>query len=439
MYDGIQFDIELGDDANVGVTDQIFRWKLLFNVGALMKWQYQHRKIANKRSSETIVDHIGLNLFFSGKVENSPKVSEILNLNLGAKTLERNNVRDLRDLTNYLQKKLKNNQGVKKITLDAHCGGHRKLAGILLQKDPSKLKEAHPIEKSIRKRITRKNNWEMNENENLRVLIHMRLGDTANIKTPWGVLGGYRGQQCRTDPSHFYYFIDQLKKNVKNARPSIRVFSDGYERICQREIERLANSDQNQKKCQFVRAECALMETHLRATANLIGHETFIGENDNNLQMLLSSTAQADLIVTSSQQRMIPKLLWIIGIRERKPTLVILEDGVLRPSKSYEFAGANLDICDLIQLSFPSCDLKPAFSVITDKLSNEKKIKKFETLLELNSSIYNPANSLLIQKTKKLTPSQKQLLCEHIGLDKQRHECNQSIGRLSRLRSWLGI
>lgn len=166
-----------------------------------------------------------------------------------------------------------------------------------------------------------------------KVLIHIRQGDTSVLKTPWNTFIPVDGRRPdflnETDTleeikaryhdkfvdsiftsSDFYQFLKNFKSHCTTSPPSVGVFSDGFRRAVDRVVQSTSKMALSNEQIQ-----------ELKAYRETVDNEAFkeffedkdischIGESALSLYQLIDSALHADIIITSAQQRMLPKLI----------------------------------------------------------------------------------------------------------------------------------
>jgi hypothetical protein len=169
--------------------------------------------------------------------------------------------------------------------------------------------------------------------------VHIRQGDTSTIRTPWNTyiptlpwdekryqeLNDPHQAKIYVPPSDFLDFLGPLCSHLKTDSALVRVFSDGYKAGFKEIYTHWRRY--NFSLGQWVRlkwAEFFYDKKMFRAFKELPNTSCYIGESDGHLYDLIDSCLSADVIVISTQQRLLPKLLSIYYDLTRPKILIIL-------------------------------------------------------------------------------------------------------------------
>lgn len=184
------------------------------------------------------------------------------------------------------------------------------------------------------------------EGNKLKILVHIRQGDTASIETPWHSFipvdvrrADYLTEQ--TDyaamndsfsnnfvdslfqPEEYFDFLIHLSKSLEET-PSVLTFSDGYQRafrIIEDDIGRLGLSPEKRKS--LLMAQASYDDSKFKDFYELEYSRNFIGETDESLHQLIDSALRADVLIVAAQQRMLPKLAANYCSKE-SPLIIVL-------------------------------------------------------------------------------------------------------------------
>jgi len=197
----------------------------------------------------------------------------------------------------------------------------------------------------------------------VRILVHIRLGDTAAVETPWGERLTHKGAQLseaaaltQLDVGHYHRFVRDLRSSITGNSASILVCSDGYRRTFARLSEELSKARASATKLR----QLPELEIDCERSFDLFGDipdaALLVGETEDNLLNLIHSALLADVIVVGSHQRMLPKLLSILRPVERYPTILLLHRNGPPPQWIHEpffcpvpgaITPVDIDHCDL--------------------------------------------------------------------------------------------
>lgn len=178
------------------------------------------------------------------------------------------------------------------------------------------------------------------------VMVHIRQGDTATIKTPWNTyinvwnrfnisMKEYDDlQEARTSENieieEYYSFLKSLCKYFEDDILPITVFSDGYKRAlnnCVLNKNRLGLSESQVEQLNF------LLQTYDREAFRSFNKDSrfklFIGEEGEKLYELIRTLLRAKIVVMGTQQRMVPKFLSVYCTAQDMPFVIVLYNKVL--------------------------------------------------------------------------------------------------------------
>lgn len=156
------------------------------------------------------------------------------------------------------------------------------------------------------------------------VLVHMRQGDTALIRTPWDsyipVLGIRHTPKELNDikeasgifitTTDYYQFIYKLTNHMGADKLSVVFASDGYRRGFQKLLSNIHGLQLTSKQIRALKSSAREYDTKDFSILNTIPNSRLvIGETANNLRDLIHSALTADIIVAGSQQFMMKKLV----------------------------------------------------------------------------------------------------------------------------------
>ena len=161
----------------------------------------------------------------------------------------------------------------------------------------------------------------------LKLLVHIRLGDTALIETPWHSFIPLWSDLCISplkeypdksdelfsqvmDVDDFAYFLKKFNALFATDDLSIAVFSDGHKTAFKelfRQIDDLKLSDD---KIHALRESAPTHEEKKFSIFDDVKNcVRLVGETNEDLQELVHSALTADVIVVGCHQRMVPKFM----------------------------------------------------------------------------------------------------------------------------------
>ena len=211
----------------------------------------------------------------------------------------------------------------------------------------------------------------------IKLLVHIRQGDTAVIKTPWNTFIPVYGSKVPGTFSEFARYEDipsdllfsegdflTFVRGLASCFPpgafSTLVFSDGYRRGFERLLSNLhrlpltAGQVAALRDCQ--RAHRTYDEQRFSVFSQLDNTRCVIGETRKNLCDLIHSTLIADIVVTATQQWMLPNLTSAYGGEQQPVTIILYKGtppdwGVIRSDHDRRFIYVNAQSPDYERLA----------------------------------------------------------------------------------------
>ncbi len=183
----------------------------------------------------------------------------------------------------------------------------------------------------------------------VKLMVHIRLGDTALIHTPWRTHIPLWSDQCLKplkeypdrsaelfkqvmDLEDFHRFLNKLDDAIGLENFSGAVFSDGYKTAFRELFGRITELNLDRERIKTLKRSALNHEAErFSLFEDLDGFSRFVGETNDDLQELIHAALLADIIVVGSHQRMIPKFLttYYSLSREVPPIVVALYKGRL--------------------------------------------------------------------------------------------------------------
>lgn len=194
-----------------------------------------------------------------------------------------------------------------------------------------------------------------------RLLIHIRQGDTATIKTPWNTYFSVWDQHKnpfqefdqvaglsddRTllveDFYNFYHrtFNQRVEQDFTTA-----VFSDGFELAFLKILKRPELFKFSKSQVESLKISSKVYETNaFKCFAECLDIRLNVGEKPENLQALIHALLYSDIIVTGTQNKMIPKFQSLYFNEAEMPVLILLFKKRKPSLKSLGFSDQNTRI-----------------------------------------------------------------------------------------------
>jgi len=179
----------------------------------------------------------------------------------------------------------------------------------------------------------------------VKILVHIRQGDTAVIKTPWNTYIPVKNftknrfaehrkfSDIQSDiflqVSDYYDFVSMFITHFNDDMFSILFFSDGFRRafdLLHKDIERLKLTPDRLKILNH--SQKHYDQKAFEILKGIKNGETVIGESSTNLFDLIHSALSSDIVIIGTQQQMIPKLLTnYCANYDQLPTVIVLHRG----------------------------------------------------------------------------------------------------------------
>lgn len=358
--------------SNAGFTDQLFQFSTFYKLGLSLGYVYLHSDFANTRpGAEDIYDFLGFNAHFaesrltgktkayrsmgtnncfgkegaSWKNKLKRKVKfwtaykllfrgfNFIDIGMGQSVPLGDNTEPVEGLKHLIgelvSRKCKRNSKKKNVVRFYLTSGRAffgEMAPLINQQIPYfqdhldlrstyfKLRETKPLPSRY---IDGK----------LKLLVHIRLGDTALIETPWHSFIPLWSDLCISplkeypdksdelfsqvmDVDDFAYFLKKFNALFATDDLSIAVFSDGHKTAFKelfRQIDDLKLSDD---KIHALRESAPTHEEKKFSIFDDVKNcVRLVGETNEDLQELVHSALTADVIVVGCHQRMVPKFM----------------------------------------------------------------------------------------------------------------------------------
>ncbi len=374
-----------------GFTDQLLQFSALYELGQSLGYTYWHEPFLSPRSSSAdllscnqqrllklqlkwpglsrifnikipfnVYDFLGIDDYFWVKhdgcdLSNTTKAILIFNDRLA----EENEIDDLVDLQAYIRQFAADHSGSQEaILLRFVLEGRWPVWQIIRQEMAG---EASDLDlRGIYFQKRRRQSWpSLFAEGKVKTVVHMRLGDTAVLPTPWNTFiplwsRGSAFQEYAQikdiptghrliQPEEYFHFFQGLTFNLGEALSAL-FFSDGYERAAQKLRSGFKQNKLDLSAAQYAALHQSLQsfdEIKFKPFEQIEDGRLFVGETPENLCHLIHSFLMADLVIIGSQLWMFPKLAALYFDRETMPLVIVLhkaeeEDAVWR------YGGLNL-------------------------------------------------------------------------------------------------
>jgi hypothetical protein len=344
-----------------GITDQLFQFSSFYAIGKALGYEYYHvpfscprstsslnesnckcsssRKHATEEDSD-IYDFLGLNeLLLTRNPSLRDSTFTKVDIPLGDRELRARGSVSIETLKEYIRAVAEGAQISAPILLNFELSGGGRNFLTLIQNTLSEFTIANELlsaYNATRKRSPLPNVF---PHDALRIVVHARLGDTAELRTPWNTfvplwppdkIREYKAppRQNIVRLADYWRFLYGLANKVKHHTYSIALFSDGY----RRSIETLKNSyaklDLADWQLRLLEASQSVYDSFEFSMFQAIPNcSLFVGEDADKLRQLINCCLSADVIVIGPQQRLVPKLLQVYLPSDKMPLVAVLLAG----------------------------------------------------------------------------------------------------------------
>lgn len=367
-----------------GFTDQLNQFSALYRLGKHLGYTYYHTNFSSPRSTFTsynfqpdlisivhllfqqlyrklmsnipgfryrdIFDLLGINSYLN---KNNPKIDKhILGkicINLNPNSCETGDLKSFYQIVRYVEAKINESTNTKKLVVFRVEKGRSLLTNIISSIP------MHPCQYGLKEqylKLRNENNWNSKyDNSQFRVLIHIRLGDTSLIKTPWDTYISswsiYKQSFKETfnmeeaeSPRHikledYKKLLSTIVSRFDNSEICTLIFTDGYERAFQRIIRFRKNFNFSRKQAsQLMNNKEKHKKDFYRLFDDINESKIIYGEGILNLLDMIHAIFDSDLIVVGTVQGMIINFVSNYLDSESMPVVAVLYRGE-KPNYSY--------------------------------------------------------------------------------------------------------
>ena len=425
------------DQKKVGFTDILMRWSTLYKLGVSLGYIYVHQPIICKNTSN-IYNFLGFNNSFDLQLDNfldlhhspnkktynyrdfdyssiansrySPRtlVSKIKNfivdniflsryrlvdIVINETLLQKYNITNLNDLQNYVNNTVSQQvDNQKKITLIRfQLSGARKKFYYLIN---SQLAD-FPDRLNLRNSYFRAREKQPVESkflaDKLKLLVHIRQGDTAFIETPWKTFIPVYGKKLFTelnDPSQggyadlidvndYYHFVKKFTDYLDAEKFSVVVSSDGYKKAFSLLYDNLSQLDFDSEQIKQLQTTEDLYKKKFDVFDDFKYITYLIGETDENLYNLIHSTLEADIIIMGFRNTL-GMLLKIIAhyYDFDNPPIIIELYKKRKPFDSKSLLGIDSNKAEIIPVKLDDCNWKDLMLRVNKAITARRHLKR---------------------------------------------------------------
>ncbi|MGC9524559.1 MAG: hypothetical protein ACP5D7_03375 [Limnospira sp.] len=327
-----------------GLTDQLLQFSSFYRLGLVLGYRYVHTPADNFRSSSRVYEFLGFNDFFPLQISEFERRSHSrFSLPISDHKLQLSRVKNIVDLLLFVKASVENfkqKTDVEPILLAFELEGYQRLFFAWIHKGipdfPDGLNLRSHYEEKRRQHPARSHF----QDDKIKLLVHIRQGDTGYLKTPWNTVVPVLGSHQFTELEHlgdlreqyidipdYFRMLQKLVQFLGADRLSIAIASDGYDRTFETlepHLDKLGWTPEQRRQIERSRLD---YESREFAPFNQFKNTTILlGETEENLRSFIHACLTADIILVGYQQhqRMIPKLLAIYDRESDPPILVNL-------------------------------------------------------------------------------------------------------------------
>nr|NQU93010.1 hypothetical protein [Bacteroidota bacterium] len=376
-----------------GFTDLLWQLNAVHKLGRHLGFTYYHKPLQSQRSSlppgmsllinpggfiakveraiikrfkaltksKDIFTFLGINEYLKSLSKEIPKGKKLfITIELDNELIHKHHVNNFDDLINHIHTNLRSKcNGYKNVVISFKF--RRGRAFIFMINDA--LAE-NPPELDFKKAFNDK--WRdaqrtgLTTNEKKKMLIHIRQGDTATVRTPWNtyipVWDQSNASTMEFDTiaeigNNRILFVEDFNdffKRTFSSRPnrySTQVFSDGFELAFLNIFSRLEKFNFTDTQREAILSQAKTYDkSAFQCFEHFTGVELNIGEKQENLKKLIHSIMQSDIIITGTQNWMVPKFISLYFSETDMPVLVLLYKTKKPPLKKLGFSADNQKI-----------------------------------------------------------------------------------------------
>lgn len=340
--------------STAGFTDQLAHFNAFYKLGKYLNYTYLHNEFNSIRSNPidpsnyekirflinriilrfpvinkfinyipllkstliynlNIFDYIGFNNYYN-KIPPNISFNEI-EIKLSDEVIKNNNISDIHSLILYVKKSIDivPSQETNNLVVFSLIGTWSFFS--LIHTNLPKPKDLFALKDNKRYR-----------RDKIKILLHIRLGDTCILETPWNTfipvddrlpdfLFEYVGRNeidfgNLLEPKEYLDIVSFLNQTFLGKRVEFICFSDGYKRafkILYKNYKRLKIS--TEKEQILKRAEKKYDKIFIRNIYSNFKMDFYIGEKNKYLQKFIAASIRCDIIITHAYQTMLPKLI----------------------------------------------------------------------------------------------------------------------------------
>lgn len=345
------------DQQKVGFTDILMRWSTLYKLGVSLGYTYIHQPIICKNTNN-IYNFLGFNDSFSMKLVNflnldNPQIEKaynsrnfdyssvvkspysprtfankvrnsiidniffsdylIIDIVINEAFLQKYNISQLKDLQTSIKsivsQQVQNSK--KKVLIRFQLGGARQKFYRLINSQIADFPDRLNLREVYLKTKNKQHRTSHFLANKLKLLVHIRQGDTAFIETPWKTFIPVYGDKSFTelndpkeggyadliDVAEYYNFVNTFVEYIGKDKLSMVVSSDGYKKAFSLLDKNIDKFDFDSQQIEQLHQLEKVYLDKFDVFNEFENISCFIGETDKNLHSLIDSALEADIII----------------------------------------------------------------------------------------------------------------------------------------------
>ena len=334
----------LTSDTPSGFTDQLFQFNTFYKLGLSLGYKYLHTEFESPRSAPGIYDFLGFNEYFrdANLLCDTSRFDRVFLIDLDDDLIRVAGIQSFESLKNHVVSRVGQASSSNHKLVQFRLAGKRGFFD-LINNHIARLQDGLSLRDIYLDARIKDPCRPVFAPGKIRVLVHIRQGDTAIIATPWGthipvtrhIYPELREFNSLEDIGHasnsvgvndFYRATSTLLSLFGEDSLSVIVSSDGFSRAFERifrEGEECGISAEQLSSLRQVEQEYQALYLKFNS---LVDVECIVGETEDNLYRFIHASLFADIIVIGTQQRMMQKLLLSFHNPANHPVIIMLNN-----------------------------------------------------------------------------------------------------------------
>lgn len=343
-----------------GVADQLTQFNAFYKLGLHLGYAYLHTPFVSERSNgrdlapnaatADVHEFVGLNEHFARRAASIPLAggpARSLSLKLPGDEWPGSEVGSLDSIGAGIEQQVRRFAGQaaddlgSPVLVKFQLAGERRYLFSRIQADLPDFQDGLDLPGIYAAARKRSPLPSLYGDQGLKILLHIRQGDTGIVTTPWrtfipiwssrkdqfreyGSFDEIPARESQFDVSEYKSFLDDFLRHLGPSAKSVLVFSDGAARAfkaIESNLGKLAWSPEQIQR--FREAKPGYDQRQFECFSGNDDIRLQLGEEPEKLCQLIHSAIESDLIIVSNQQRLIPKLMASFG-KPDAPRVIVL-------------------------------------------------------------------------------------------------------------------